>query len=98
MTPATRKLLQGFATLANWNALGNPVDMERFWDFVISAYRNAEHDISLDEFLDVVGHAKGKEDAHGIKFFNKKRDLAAKMFMYRKYEDGVTLLRKFEGK
>jgi len=93
MSPETKRLLEQFAAHANWGTVGHPSDMERFWDFVISAYRNGEHNISLDEFLDVVGHTKNEESVQ-----KKKRDLASKMFLFGKYEDGIKLLRNFEGK
>lgn len=71
--------------------------MERFWDFAISAYRKGENDIPLDEFLDVISsQTKHKEDARDMK--TKKRELASKVFMFGKYEDGIKLLRKFEEK
>lgn len=97
MSPETQKLLEKFSSLANWGTPGNPEDMERFSDFVISAYRKGEHDISLDEFLDVVNsQIRKRGDAEDLK--TRKRDLASKMFMWSKYEDAIRLLLKFEGK
>lgn len=99
MSPETKKLLEHFAANANWGALGNPIDMERFWEFVISAYRHGEHDISLNEFIQLVGpQSKSKEDVSGKKFSNKQRDLTARVMMFNKYEDGIKLLSQFEGK
>lgn len=97
MSPETKKLLLKFCDHANWSVPGNPSDTERFWDFVISAYRKGEHNISLDEFLDVIGsQTKNKEGTRDMK--TKKRELASKMFMFSKYEDGIKLLCKFEGR
>jgi len=99
MFSETKKLLEQFATQANWGTLGNPVDMERFWNFVIAAYRNNEQNISLAEFLRAVGAPKiSKEAGRDIKFFNKRKELSAKMFMFHKYEDGIKLLHQFEKK
>lgn len=97
MSRETKKLLEKFSDRANWGTPGNPNDMERFWNFVIFAYRKGENDISFDEFLDVVGsQTKNKEGAQDMK--TKKRELAFKMFAWSKYEDGIKLLRTFEGK
>lgn len=97
MSLETKKLLKNFSERANWSVPGNPSDMERFWDFVISAYRKSETNISLDEFLDVISsQTKNKEGVRDIK--TKKRELASKMFMFSKCDDGIRLLCKFEGK
>lgn len=95
MSPETKKLLGKFSSRANWGTPGSPDDMERFGDFIISAYRKGETDISLDEFLDIIGsQIKHNKDTQNIK--TKKRELASKMFMWSKYEDGIKLLQKFE--
>lgn len=99
MSSETKKLLEKFAAHAHWGTAGLPDDMKRFWDFVISAYRNGEYNISLDEFLDIVNApTRGKETTDDIKFSDRKRELASKMFMFSKYEDGIRLLSTFEGK
>lgn len=96
MSPETKHALEKFAVLANWGTVGHPLAMERFWDFVILAYRGGERDISLDEFLEVVGSqtkdAKSERDVQ-----KRKKELGAKMYMFGKYEDGMKLLSKFEG-
>jgi len=94
MSPQTKSLLEKFATLANWNTVGLPSDMERFREFVISAFKNGEDDISQDEFLDMVGG--GGDPDLDVK--SKKRLLASKMFMFNQYEDGIKLLRAYEEK
>lgn len=95
LSPQTKKLLEKFALLANWSVPGNPPDIERFWDFVVCAYRNKEHDISLDEFLDII-NTQTKDGGQDLK--TKKRELSSKMLMFSKYEDGIKLLRRFERK
>lgn len=95
-SPQTQKLLKKFAAKADWSLPGNPADMEKFWDFVISAYQKGEHDITLNEFLRVINDEnKNGTDALEINPARKKRELAAKMFMFSKYEDGIRLLKKF---
>ncbi|MCK9351928.1 MAG: hypothetical protein WCT49_01360 [Candidatus Paceibacterota bacterium] len=91
MTPQTKKFLEIFASSATWSTIALPQDMENFRDFIISAYKNGEFSITLDEFLEVLGGTKDMD----IK--TKKRTLSSKMFMFNQYEDGIKLLRKFEG-
>lgn len=99
MSPKTKKLLGEFAGVTNWNDVVFQGDPEKFWDFVIFAYKNGDRDISLDEFLDVINaninRAIPEEE---MDFSDKKKELASKMFMFNKYEDGIKLLLKFEGK
>jgi len=94
MAPETKKLLEKFAERANWSTVGLPDDMGRFRDFIISAFKNGEYDISLDEFLDIVGDNENSV----LDMKSKKRLLSSKMFMWSQYEDGIKLLRKYEGK
>ncbi|MDP2704936.1 MAG: hypothetical protein U1D31_02215 [Patescibacteria group bacterium] len=97
MSSETKKLLEKFAANANWRMPGCSKDMERFWDFVISAYRHGEHNISLDEFLGTLDtNAKSKEIPDESKFSEKKKKVSYKMFMFSTYENGIELLRKFE--
>lgn len=97
MSPATKKSLADFATKIHWGALGHPDDVERFLDFIISAYHNNEHNISLDEFLDAVDtHTKKKVVPHDPKFVKKRLNFL--LFLFSKYEDGIKLLHKFEEK
>jgi hypothetical protein len=99
MSPQTKSLLEKFATFANWNTVGLPSDMERFREFVISAFKNGEYSLSLDEFLGVVNSCvKNTEADYDMKISDKKRILSSKMFMFNQYEDGIKLLRKYEGK
>jgi hypothetical protein len=93
ISPTAKKLLEAFATKANWSMPGNTGDVDRFWDFVIAAYKNGEYEIELDEFMAVLNQAQPIQDSNTNR---KQRELAAKMFMYNKYEDGVRLLNKFK--
>jgi hypothetical protein len=93
MSQQTKSLLEQFAALANWSTVGLPQDMERFREFIISAYKVGEHNIPLDEFLDILGSNKDTD----IDVQQKKRILASKMFMFDTYENGIKLLREFEG-
>ncbi|MFA5831359.1 MAG: hypothetical protein WC878_06015 [Candidatus Paceibacterota bacterium] len=94
MSPQTKKLLEKFAKLANWNTVGLSSDMERFREFVISAFKNGEDDISQDEFLNIVG-GNGNPN---LDVKSKKRLLTSKMFMFGQYEDGIKLLRAYKEK
>ena len=97
MSPETKKLLADFASQINWGTLGHPDDTERFLDFIIAAYGNAEYDISLDEFLDVVhAHTKSEAITHDQKLVKKRLNFL--LFLFSKYEDGIKLLRKSEEK
>ena len=95
MSPATQKALEEFAGKINWGIPGHSSDMERLWNFVISAYRHGEYDISVDEFLAVVDPLT--KSPNQSEQFGKKR-IGFLMFMYSKYEDGINLLSQFEGK
>lgn len=86
----TRALLERFAQGANWKTSMWASDMELFFDFVIAAYRNGEHAISQDVFLDIVKEVS-KKNVSGI-----ERELASKVFMFHKYEEGIALLKKFD--
>jgi hypothetical protein len=67
--------------------------MERFRDFVIAAYRNGDESITLDEFLEIVSTHENGESIH-----DAKKRLNLEMYLFGIYEDGVKLLRRFEGK
>lgn len=92
----TEKILKKFASKANWNMPGLHEDIERFSDFIISAFRNSEYDISLDEFLESVTiKREGNKLDLPARNYDKKKILASKIFMFSKYEDGISLLQKF---
>ena len=94
LSQKTKKSLEDFAAHVRWGALGHPDDTERFWDFVISAYRNGDHQISMDEFLNVIDACTEKgEGARDVKFMKKRVNFL--VLLFGKYEDGIKLLRKF---
>lgn len=92
MKMSTQKSLEDFASHLNWATLGRPEDMERFWDFVIAAYRNNDPDIALDDFLARVKYFQPKEENMIV----IKKRLNFLIFLFSKYEDGITLLKKIE--
>jgi len=98
MKDSTRKLLEDFAIHAHWKTAGLLSDIERFCSFIIEAYRSGEYDISQDEFLDVVNTSIKPQEGHATSLSSRKLELASKIFMYNKYEDGIKLLRQFERK
>ena len=95
MFPETKRSLKDFATQMNWAALGHPNDVERFWNFIIFAYRHGDHKISLDEFMAVVTLADQTKKDNANRTYLKKR-LNFLIFLFGKYEDGIKLLQKFE--
>ena len=97
MTTETKTLLEKFSALMKVDALGHPNDMDRFFDFIIFAYRNNERAISLDDFLEVVGvHTVNGETIRDVKVIKKRLNFL--MFLFSKYEDGMKLLSKFENR
>lgn len=76
----TKEKLQLWAEDNNWSA-AHPLDMERFWDFVIEAYRNNDHSITEEEFYTIVSS-----------FYNDEDVLTD---FYIKYENGIELLRRY---
>lgn len=80
----TKELLQQYAKSANWKYIGLSSDMSQFFAFVITAYRSGEHDISEQEFLEVLGKSK------------TQREVAAKLYMFEQYTNGIKLLREFQ--
>lgn len=53
MQDNTRQKLRLFTENNNWD-LTHPSDMERFYEFIIEAYKNNDLEISRDEFLEVI--------------------------------------------
>jgi hypothetical protein len=80
MTEASREALKKFGALANWGDM-HPLDMERFWDFVIVAFKNGDQHILFEEFEAVISE------------YSRREDITRSMFA--KYEDGIELLQKF---
>ncbi len=73
MSPATKQLLKHFAAKANWITAGNSADTDRFFDFVIAAYRAGEHDISRDDILAIV-RPKSDGDESNVSVVKKEKE------------------------
>lgn len=80
MTNNTKQKLIAFIGLDSWNSK-HPSDMDRFYEFIIEAYKNGDRDISQDEFLEVVGS-------------NKINECETKEWMGR-IENGIDLLKVY---
>ena len=81
MKKETQQKLELFVGLDSWRSL-DPSDMERFYEFVIEAYRNGDTEISNDEFLEVVNP------------FYKMNEDELKEWKNR-FENGIELLRVY---
>ncbi len=53
MKNSTKQRFDAFALSCNWT-VPHPLDMERFWRFVIEAYKNDEKSLSEEEFSQLV--------------------------------------------
>ena len=53
MNNNTKQKLELFAKFNNWQ-MSHPLDMKRFYEFIIKAYKNGDTEISKDEFLEMV--------------------------------------------
>ncbi len=53
MENSTKEYFDSFASSCNWT-VPHPADMERFWRFVIEAYKNDEKSLSDQEFSELV--------------------------------------------
>ena len=78
MNNKTREKLADFAGLDTWSSF-HPLDMQRFNDFIIEAYKNGDLGISQEDFL--------------AAFSNKNLEEVAIKF-YGKYQDGIELLKR----
>ncbi len=83
MNPSTKEKLELWANNNNWS-LPHPLDKERFWGFVIEAYRNGDDEIPEDEFYAFLSN-----------FYNDEDTLTN---YYIKYEDGIDLLHSYDKK
>lgn len=79
MENSTKQKLKLFAEFNNWQA-AHPLDMKRFYEFIIEAYENKDTEISKDEFLEVVNP-----------IYEMNEDELDKWI--RKFENGIELLR-----
>jgi len=80
MNEKTKNKLETFAHLNNWS-LSHPLDMERFWEFVIEAYNNSDT-IDEESFYTVIEP-----------FYKLDQKELNKWFF--RYEDGIELLRVY---
>ncbi len=53
MENSTKQYFNTFASSCNWT-VPHPLDMEKFWRFVIEAYKNGERSLSEEEFSQLV--------------------------------------------
>ena len=53
MKDSTKEYFDSFALSCNWG-VPHSLDMEKFWRFVIEAYRNGERSLSEEEFSQLV--------------------------------------------
>ena len=83
MNSKTKDKLHAWAVSNNWSSR-HPSDMERFWDFVIEAYKNGDVAIKGEEFYGFLSSFYQDEDTL-IDF-------------YIKYENGIELLREYSQK
>lgn len=81
MQDNTRQKLKVFAENNNWD-LTHPSDMERFYEFIIEAYKNRDMEISRDEFLEVINH-----------IYEMNEDELGKLII--KFENGIGLLKVY---
>ncbi len=72
--------LDNWAKNNNWSS-SHPQDGERFWDFVIEAFKRGDHAIAEEDFYRAL-----------VGYYNDEDVLTD---MYIKYENGVELLRQF---
>ena len=84
MNDNTKKKLKLFAHNNNWTT-SHPLDMERFYQFIIEAYRTGDINIARDEFLEVIEPIHKMDD----------EELSEWMI---KYEQGIELLKVYNNK
>lgn len=80
----TKQKLELFAGENNWQS-PNPLDMERFYEFVVEAYNNGDTEISRDIFLEVVNP-----------FYKMSDDELVKWLI--RFENGIGLLKVYNKK
>lgn len=84
MKKETQQKLKFFAQENNWGG-ANPLDLERFYEFIIEAYKNSDTEISRDNFFEVINH-----------FYKINEDNLDKWVT--KFEDGIGLLKVYNKK
>lgn len=80
MTDTVLQKLDLWASSNNWN-LPHPLDDERFWDFVIEAYKSGDTAIPEDDFYEAIAKYYSDEDALTESYI--------------KYENGIALLKQY---
>jgi hypothetical protein len=53
MKDNTKKKLNSFVKHNNWQ-MPHPLDMERFYSFIIEAYKNGDTQITADDFSEII--------------------------------------------
>ncbi|MCK4387018.1 MAG: hypothetical protein KAV41_02985 [Candidatus Pacebacteria bacterium] len=81
MKKTTKEKLSYFTDVDTWSS-NHGSDDERFFDFIIEAYRNNDYSISMDDYLSVFSNLN-----------NSLEEIARKK--YSVYEHGIALLRRF---
>lgn len=84
MQNSTKQKLELFVAENNWRS-PCPLDMERFYEFVIEAYNSRDREIPRDNFLEVIN-----------KFYKISDDELVKWST--KFEDGIGLLKVYNKK
>lgn len=95
MKPSTQKAFDEWAKQANFKTMGLAPDLERFFDFVIEAYKNGDTDIQSDDFIQAINAVRPDDESEGMSPAQRKNWLVSKMVMFYRYEDGMRLLKKF---
>lgn len=80
MKKSVQDKLEAWASNNNWS-VSHPLDDERFWDFVIEAYKNADVGIPEDDFYGAI-----------VKYCTDEDTLTD---YYIKYQNGITLLKRY---
>ncbi|MFA6145888.1 MAG: hypothetical protein WC697_00970 [Patescibacteria group bacterium] len=81
MRKETQQKLELFAQNNNWQ-MPSPLDMERFYEFIIEAYNNRDTEITRDKFLEVVNP-----------FYKINEDELDKWII--RFENGIELLKVY---
>ena len=80
MNTSTKEKLKLWAENNNWSS-SHPIDEERFWDFVIEAYRKGDREIQENEFYS------------SLTSFYEDEDTLTEYYI--KYKDGIELLSRY---
>lgn len=81
MNILTREELDIFHRSTNFGTYGHPDDIERFENFIISAYNNEDVNISKEEFTIILQENCNRNDIIST--------------LYERYSDGISLLIKY---